>query len=630
MLSSIFFIEDLDQINSLKGLIHTDTIIISTIPAVSVELKKRSIPFQTTIDFFGIEGHRYVLNKSCEIVEELRPLLSQIDNENVRHAFEKSWIFYFRFHLHYFLSMLYIIDQAVKKYKPDLLISIPNSFEKISKIDSCKTNYLLNEIVECYAKSNDIQIQNTKKRKKCKSKNNNFSTSKNLIKKIIFKSQLSILKLLKKNKNSILVLEDTYGMPNLISKISQHLSHSFPVYLTIQRNSLKTRLKEVFKGEGYFFLFIPSNAKPTEYADFQAKITLCTSSIRSYFYKKPELTTIFGLNIDNFLLDYIENTLSPKMHRLNGELISLKEILKISKPEKVFSQHSLDLGYALGEICLESNISALLISHGSHVPNNNLMAKLEWSIHSQTIFNAHYPFIAIQTPWANKFINNQDEVISKKIITGPLIIAQKDLNIKNRLLTKKKLFNIKTEKRIILHAGTPKSWNSLRPWVYETFDEYINNINDVIEAVGVVPDLFLAIRFRPQSGLSLDDLKLSLIKSDCYSIYVEGSFKDYLMASDFLLSYSSTTIEEALQYNVPVIQYDSDGKYEHISALKLNNGTKNNISPVYSVLSSQDLIPALYWLNENHKYNDNDSISWSDHTFKAVKNMDWLHQMDLR
>ena len=77
--------------------------------------------------------------------------------------------------------------------------------------------------------------------------------------------------------------------------------------------------------------------------------------------------------------------------------------------------------------------------------------------------------------------------------------------------------------------GLLKDGNSFRPWVFETFDEYINNINDVIKAIDSIPNLYLAIRFRPKEGITLERFKMSLINSNCYGIYIDGVFEDYLL-----------------------------------------------------------------------------------------------------
>ena len=77
---------------------------------------------------------------------------------------------------------------------------------------------------------------------------------------------------------------------------------------------------------------------------------------------------------------------------------------------------------------------------------------------------------------------------------------------------------------------------------------------------------------------------MSLINSNCYGIYIDGVFEDHLLGSDLLLSYSSTTIEEALQNHVPVLQYDPSGKYEHIPGQVLSTTSENKVSAIYMTI----------------------------------------------
>ena len=624
MSKSIVLIERVDQIDLLKGCIDENTVVVSLHPSVFLELNKRKIPCQNTLHLFGIEGHRTVQEKTNEIIEGLRPLLSNMKVENIKHAFEKTWVFYFRFHLLYLLSIGYIIHQAVLKNKADKLIIINED----SLIDSAfEKKYCLSEIVKEYGALNNIEVGYTKKRLNSRIKKPNFIFFKKLFSRIIFEFQLIIFKSKFKKKGFILALEDTYSMPDFLNDAGQSIDQFFPVYLRVK--SSKVRLKEMMKGESFCFLFLPSAAKSNTSANLQNKLEICILKINSYFNKNPELLKISGLNLSTFLIDYIKNTLNIKMHSLCGELVSLKRVLDIAKPSKVFSQHCLGLGYILGEVSLELGIPALLISHGSHVPNANPIAQYEWSIHSHTIINSHYPFVSVQTPWAEKFLKMQDNLTSIPINTGPLLTINKKKKEYNKLKLREKIFGKLSNKNIILHASTPKDWNNFRPWIYETADEYVRNINDVITAVEKIPGVYLAVRFRPDETLSLKDFKMSLVVSNCYGIYDEGDFEDYLIASNFLLSYSSTAIEQSLHYNLPVIQYEPDGKYEHIKAEVLKYNGNHNISTIYSVMSQEDLRPALKWLNENHQSSNNINLLWSEHTFNYKNNMNWLNKMDL-
>ena len=166
--------------------------------------------------------------------------------------------------------------------------------------------------------------------------------------------------------------------------------------------------------------------------------------------------------------------------------------------------------------------------------------------------------------------------------------------------------------------------------IYETIDEYIHNINTVIRAIEGLPDLYLCIRFRPLDGLSLKEFKMSLVSSDCYGVYSEGFFEEFIMSSDLLISYSSTTIEEALQFHIPVLQYDPDGKYEHLQGKRLSIDGINSLSTVYSVLDENHLLPALEWWKENHSDDINRKLDWTEHVFENKEDMQWLEIMDIK
>jgi hypothetical protein len=628
MSCSLVFIERLDEIDLLESFINADTIVISMLPSVSSELKRRGISFETTLSFFGVEGHRQTLEKSLEITEEFRPFLKKIKIEDVQHAFEKTWIVYFRIYLNYWLAMVYIVDNAVKENKPDTLIVICKNSANKPSFKPSENYYLLNTIVEQYGFSHNIKIQYEEKGENFKVNNYYWKLINNWLKSCVFEFQLSIFSLMKRDRASILALEDTYNMPRLLSEVCQRNDKAFPVYLSIKRNTFRLRLREMLKGETFSFLCIPSRTKLNISTNLQEQLGICVSQIRGWLNNHPETLTIFGVNASTYLLSYIENTLNHKMLDLNAEITSLKRLLNIVKPNKVFSQHSLGITYALGEICLRNDIAALLISHGSHVPHNQSLAESEWSIHAHTIINSHYPFVAIQTPWVKKFLNAQDGVISKSIETGPLLFARKQENDISKQKLRKKIFGSHLNKRIILHAGSPRVWKTLRPWVYETCDEYINNLNDVIKAIDSLPNIYLAIRFRPQEKFTLEDLRMSLINSNCYGIYIDGVFEDYLLGSDLLLSYSSATIEEALQNHVPVLQYDPSGKYEHIPGRILSTTSENKVSAIYSVLSEVDLMPALQWWSKSFEENNHMMRFWSEHILDFDSKMDWLSRMD--
>ncbi|MBT6231010.1 MAG: hypothetical protein HOI47_30600, partial [Candidatus Scalindua sp.] len=115
----------------------------------------------------------------------------------------------------------------------------------------------------------------------------------------------------------------------------------------------------------------------------------------------------------------------------------------------------------------------------------------------------------------------------------------------------------------------------------------------------------------------LNDFLDLLTTSDCYSVHTEGTFADYLIISDLLASYSSTTIEEALQNKVPVLLYDSQGKYCHIKDAQVLDPSLNiTVDSCYFIDSEKKLDWGLNWLVANHFTKDIPDNVWERHVFE--------------
>ena len=249
---------------------------------------------------------------------------------------------------------------------------------------------------------------------------------------------------------------------------------------------------------------------------------------------------------------------------LSGFLEFLVSKLIDSMPTKMaLAQHALGPSFALGELCKQRNIPAMLLSHSTHVRHKKGTAAQEWKFHADTLINSEFEYVASQSSLTMDFLTSQSNLSSKIIDTGPMIFASPNETVVDRMQARLRLFPQHHQKSIILHAGTPKSLSSLRPLVYETVDEYIRNINHLIMEIQNRNDVFLAIRFRAAEYLTLSDFRKLLLPSSNLGVFTEGSLDDYLASTDLLVSYSSTVIEEALQYRLPIILYDADGKYAH-------------------------------------------------------------------
>jgi hypothetical protein len=629
MPGDLVFIDRKDDIAILKGLVDKNTIVICLQPSVGAELLKIGIQYESSVNFFGVSGHKSTVIFSDEIVESIRPLLKQLCQEKFCRTFEKNWVFSFRFYLNYWISTLHVVHLSVQKFQPDRLVVLGNSVIELSVKNSHNSSFL-DVIVKHYADAHKIKtyhVDGVRKFKIYQLVKIFLLRLKHYFGILVFEFILIVYPLMTRKKQPILAPEDSYNMPRLLNEVSQHIKGSIPVYLQTRRINLINTLKGMVKGKFFSFYSIPVGFNLNKKNIFQDNLDSSTKYIVNWLNNPLNNTTIYGVDLSQPLSLFINHDLTSKMKDLKGRLTSLLRVLSVVQPKYVFAQHSLGISYALGEYCMRYSIPSLLISHGSHVPHSGEVAELEWSVHAQTIINSNYPFIALQTPWASKFFKEQKNVVSCGIETGPLLFSRKSDNVGDFYKSRDSLYKRHAGRKILLHASSPRDWKSLRPWVYETIDEYIRNINDLIKAVEGNKNLYLAIRFRPLKNLSLPEFKSLLDPSICYDIYTDGSFEEYLLSSDLLISYSSTTIEESLQNHIPVLQYDPDGKYIHIPGHKLPGRRGQHASSVYYVHAQNRLLESLKWWDDNH---DNAQVNnWSKHIIDIDEDMTWIDSIRL-
>jgi hypothetical protein len=264
----------------------------------------------------------------------------------------------------------------------------------------------------------------------------------------------------------------------------------------------------------------------------------------------------------------------------------IRNILKTARPRIVLSAGDQDDDRFTGAICRELNIPGLMISHGSHVAPGNEADRIEWGEHTVGKLNSSFSYAALQSPLAEAHLRVFPSD-SDPVVTGPLLWGSR-VNRKKADALRAQMLGDSTS-RVIMHAGTPKGGRSTRFFVYETHNEYVQGIVDLAEAVQRLENVHLIVKFRPSNVISVEDLKSLVAFSDKVILSVDEGFLDVLGFSDLMVSFSSTTIEEALLNEVPVLFYGGEGRYIHLEAEEYNRGDRLPVSPVYAVRSRADL-----------------------------------------
>jgi hypothetical protein len=343
----------------------------------------------------------------------------------------------------------------------------------------------------------------------------------------------------------------------------------------------------LYMGEVWPQLLERGIAEDSKFADDLAR---SLDSLAQEVERDSELFSHRGVAFGPHFAAKIRTGISEAMRRTHRGVLALDQVLKLLKPRMVVTPFGRRSFHALGELCKRNEIPGLLVSHGSFTPIKNELERMGWDFHSYGLFHGSYSHAALQTPLAEQFAR-QVSSSAEFVKTGPLIWGL-SVNGKGFPGLKTQLMPGREDWKVVVHAGTPKPRPGMHFHVYETPDEYITAIRDLILAVNEVPKVYVIVKYRP-SLLSVDELSSLLPSSDRYSISVKEPFLDVLGIADLLVSFSSTTIEEALQNRVPVLLYGGGGRYQHIEAFEVTPDKSVEPRAVYAVRRPEHLADGL-------------------------------------
>lgn len=364
-----------------------------------------------------------------------------------------------------------------------------------------------------------------------------------LIKKVIFNVSLNLTKtinhflsFLNANNRVIAISDDSYGIESAID--AKNKPKLKKIYL--RKTKFKVRdLLGIFNSEATT-LFIPT------IEDY------ITDSSNSQKNKKSEINLNF-----NFLNKQEEGFLLFLMHEYKNIFLAYESyslnILKAFNVASFVSQQGHGLYSIFSEICQEKKLKTIFVNHGSQIPNPENLASKLWEIQSEVHINACFEYKLLQSYFDLIYLNQTNHFESKKLWSGPLIKCLKNVS------------EIKNDQLIFLFASTPKQLDNCRPLIYETFDEYIFKLKMLCEYFVSKENLSLQIRHRESDYLSNKDLENILKMPNNVSISKSMSFKEDLSRCDYLISYSSTCIEEALISKKKVILFDINDQYQHLN-----------------------------------------------------------------
>ena len=559
-------------------------------PSVYSYAKKKGCNVSNTLPYFTNDSHKRILEKSEILTAWLRENFGSVGyGLNIQHSLRDSFIFWIRGAVHYCLRIIEIALNAADKHEAVTLGASLSGRKAVSNIYIQPEERYLGYLVNMTAKEKGLGYEDISRG----TWGNFFDFSRlenyllTLIKVILKYGEFGLWE--KKvfaervfsGKGSLL-FTTPYNMDSLVDalrgrRVEGHLRFlGAPVTSFYDIPYFIIRLLGGVYAEGIW-------KKKKQFKDLVNKIS---EEKELFSYRNVAFAEVIARKLEENIAPFISGQMlwAARVGRLIDRLRPLALISNGGRLDDIL----------LADLCREKNIPGILISHGSHVRPKNKYEKIEWGEHGRSFLRAAFSFLALQSPLAEGYLEvfpSEATVIkTSPVVWGKPVEPEKAGLLFERMVSKKYDF---AKTKIILHAGTPKPVNNLRLHVYETADEYIRGICELAEAVGRIPDTILIIKFRPGKEIAIDDLRYLVPFSDKVILSVNESFAEVLGMSDLLVSFSSTTIEEALQNRIPVLLYGGEGRYQHISACEAKQGSSVEPKAVYHVNEARDLEYAL-------------------------------------
>lgn len=576
--------------------------IIALDPTVTICLNRQGISSFNTEPYFSSESHHRSLEKSTEITDWLETRFHVKDELGIEKAYSNGLIWYCRYFIHHMLWLCEILHAALKIHSIRCVLTV-SAFQHDRKSpmindDDRYLGFLSRKVCEAYGISFDTIPMDRKQRRHGIISKIFDAICHIAIRLIVPLHYLSLIGL--RRHHPVLMITRSYRMEDLVKQALM----AFPNQKWIVSGQIDYKGGLLTKSAKFMRAIGLGICMPRD--------PIFTREVWPQIFKyKQKVTPVFDADLNNALRDLCRSVLNDKQlfshhgiyfadHLVNKiesdiafallaqykDTLGLNEMLEAVKPGLIVTPYGRRELYALGELGAKRGVPGMLISHGSFTPVKNKLEWMGWNIHSQGMFYGSFTHGALQSKLSEEFSHSLDTSV-RFVRTGPLAWGAKV----NRNTTKRIRESLVPEgagSRIIVHASSPKYRSGMHFHVYETPDEYISGITDLINAVETIPDCFLIVKFR-SAFLRGEQLLELLPKSDKFCVSVDEPFLDVLSIANLLVSFSSTTIEEALQNQVPVLLYGGNGRYQHVEATHVTSGDPIECKSVYAVESSDNL-----------------------------------------
>lgn len=549
-------------------------IYLANTPAIANYISKQNDEIINPTQYFDAKDHSECSDFVMKILDFF---YSNIDKSiEFSHSYCQYMAFHSQFYLNYVSYHTVLIDNFLKEKASEvdiLIFSNENDVLPFLKIQSTERpiNHLLGQFAKVY-NLNIIGHQYIEENPKL-----NFGFFEGIFSSLLDTVQSFCFSLVY-NKANFLVTSATLKKFKqlLIEQTDQHTLYIHSGEMCFERPKDRVSLRSLKSIVDIILQTIKfSRTKSKDSYDFEYSLLPIVNnqdselphSMKAYLEKiqskMEEHFKLRDLNIYSLYKKKFEAAFLPAVKNLFFIGERLKFLTSKLESPLMISPYSIGTSSILGEIAINSSYKHLLMGHGMiPAPQRKELEKELYYIGRNHI-NAVYENVVIQSKLETEHLNYFN---TKKntFVTGPLVWGVPEKNTESPDESKKTLrakWNIPMDAQVVLHGSTQKPNHSFRLNSYETPFEYVENIIILFDQIKENKDKYLVVKFRPDPNLSTEDLKDLLPKHPQLVIETECPFVSALHASDVLVSFSSTTIIEAINNNIPILMFGGDNRF---------------------------------------------------------------------
>lgn len=577
MTNPVVFLEFIDEVEafltgpgSKPGVIDNTTIIALSL-ATQVYLKQKGIPFHTTLPYFNNNSHSRALTQSENWLKRLEHVLEP------KQPLDEVFIYSIRFLFNYLLWLSEVAYQVIEKLKPKGCYISKSNFDVDGSQWSITTkDRFLGGLLTAYChenlmESNSFHVANGSHDASALANHTPVTAQmvKNFSQRFFKKRKLAVITTL------------GYGMDAVVKKLTAACDESDSwTHISLDFEPPQSRFKQLKRLVGLrikYASFSQGNVLPLPVWAFpyqQEKVAKSQAKIRQRIQKVAHLIEnhwrsdfVFrGFDLVPAILSKLNTGILTHLESLALKEAKLQVTLETVSPKVVMSPFASGIYGVLGAQCRKLEIPAAIIPHGTLAPPNDELEEIEWQRLSTGQILSSYPFAAAQTPLAAKhasYYNTGERTLK----TGPIIFARTDKERGDELRQK---LAIPDDFSIVCYAAAQRKRSSVRFHIFETEDEYLSAMADLVNAINRIENTHLIIKLHPSSEFTDAQMRDYLPQCQRLSILHREPFADVLAASDLLVSYLSTTVEEALINHTPVVLYDKWNRFRFVKSFNCN------------------------------------------------------------